>query len=117
MTMSSRDPRRWLPLTVSGDVDIGSHTVGVKLDVVLLDGDGYVARVPLWDKEPLSGDEARTLADPIVATLEAKLGPGRAVGVDFWHMRSGATTHVSAAEAMRRDRHVVRIIDDYLSDA
>ena len=116
MSMASQDARRWLPMTVSCDVDVGPHTIGVKLDVVLLDGNGYVARIPLWDKVPLAPHEARTLAGPIIEALEVRLGPGRAVGVDFWHLRTGEALHVSSNDVRGHVGDVVRVVDGYLSE-
>jgi hypothetical protein len=114
ITLATADTRRWLPMTVSSDPQFGAHTVGVRLDVVLLDGQGYVARIPLWEKGPLDAHVMETLACPILAAVGDELGAAKAVGVDFWHLRTSAATHVPARTALARQADVVGVIDRYV---
>lgn len=113
MNLAERDDRGALAMTVTSDVQFGDHAIGVKLDVVLLDEDGYVARIPLWEKDPLDQSVMETLSGPIVEALAIELGATRAVGVDFWHLRSSVTTHVTAATARGRTSAATDAIDRY----
>lgn len=117
INMALADSRRWLPMTVSSDPDFRRHTVGVRLDVVLLDGQGYVARIPSWEKDPLELSLMAILACPIVQAVGDELGSMKAVGVDFWHLRTTAATHVPARTALSRRSLVVSVIDQYIDDA
>lgn len=114
VAMATSDSRRWLPMTVSSETRFGPHTVGVRLDVVLLDGQGYVARIPLWEKDPLHADVMTTLACPILMAVGDELGMAKAVGVDFWHLRTRAPTHVPARAALGQRGAVVGVINRYL---
>jgi hypothetical protein len=104
-------------MTVASEVEFGPYTIGVKVDVVLLDPCGYVARIPLWDKEPMPSMEMKTLAAPIVEAISVELGAGRAVGVDFWHLRTSAAAHVATADARQATSTVEAIVRRYVGEA
>lgn len=117
VALASADDRPVLPGGVACDVQVGTHTIGVSVDVVLLDAAGYVARHVLWDVPELSQDDAELQAAPIVVGLEAELGPGRVVGVEVWHLRSGSTFFVAAGAAIARLAEVEQIVEAFLADS
>jgi hypothetical protein len=102
-------------MPVTTDVDVGEHTIGVSLDVILLDPNGYVGRYLLWDTPTLNQDDAELLAAPIVLALQRELGDDRVAGVEIWHLRSRRQTLVHAAAALARVGEVATIVDDYTS--
>lgn len=109
------DSRPTLGMPVTTDVDVGEHTIGVSLDVILLDPNGYVGRYLLWDTPTLNQDDAELLAAPIVLALQRELGDDRVAGVEIWHLRSRRQTLVHAAAALARVGEVATIVDDYTS--
>lgn len=115
VTLASADARPALAAPVSADVQIGTNTVGVSLDVVLLDPAGYVGRYLLWDKGELTQDNAELLAAPLVQMLQQELGEDRVAGIEIWHLRTGTQSYVDAPTALGRLHEVGSIIDNYLS--
>jgi hypothetical protein len=112
--MASVDTRPIVPAPLKRDVAFGPHAIGVAPDVVLIDPEGYVARLVLWDRPTTSHHEAELLAAPIVRALDDELGPGRTVGVEIWHVQSGQQYYVPAADALRRLPDVRSILDGYV---
>jgi hypothetical protein len=113
--LAGTDSRPSMTIQVKRDVELGEHSVGVAPDVVLIDDDGYVGRLVLWDKEETSQDEAEFLAAPIVRALEDELGAGRTLGVEVWHLRSRQQFYVTAEEALERLREVQAVLHRYIS--
>jgi hypothetical protein len=116
MTLATDDQRTVLPAGVASDVQVGNHTVGVNVDVVLLDPSGYVARHILWDVPPLTALDAELQAAPIVAALQAELGHDRVVGVEIWHLRSAERRFVQSDHAIARLPEVEEIVARFLAD-
>ena len=94
---------------------IGRNTIGVSLDVVLLDPDGYVGRYLLWDKPELSQNDAEILAAPVVGALQQELGADRVVGAEIWHLRSDRRIFVDTGTALARLGEINTIVDTYSS--
>lgn len=113
--LASRDPRPVLSAPVTADVLVGSNSVGVSIDVVLLDATGYVGRHVLWDSPPLTLGNAEMIAGPIVRALQQELGDDRAAGAEVWHLRSGAQLIVDRDTAIRRLGEAAAIVAVYLS--
>ena len=94
---------------------VGANTVGVSIDLVLLDAAGYVGRLILWDVPPLTQELAELLALPAVAALRAELGDDRVAGVEVWHLRDGTQVLVDAPTAAARLDDASRIVGTYVS--
>jgi len=114
--LANGDTRRALGSTVTAEAVLGEHSVGVSLDVVLLDDEGYVARHVLWDVPELTDGDARLQAAPIVLALQAELGDDRVAGVEVWHLRSRKRVFVSRDEALGELDRVRSIVERYLQD-
>lgn len=112
--LSGHDDRPVLSHSINRNVEVGNHEVGVKLDVVLLDDEGYVGRYLLWDIPLPTLDEAALLAAPIVVAMQAELGADRVAGVEIWHLRNRAEFFISAADALAQLREVERIVAQYV---
>lgn len=110
--LADRDGRDAFTVDLKHDIDIGTHVVGAHADAVLLDEDGYLGRVALWDLAPLTAELAVQYATPVFLALEEMLGEGRVVGVQVWHLRSG-DTHLASGEACNAAvPRVTRLVDD-----
>ncbi len=112
--MSGDDSRPVLGYTIDRNVQVGTHEVGVKIDVILLDDLGYVGRYLLWDIPVPSADEAALLAAPIVVALEEELGEGRVAGVEVWHLRTETPFYVSSDDALSRLGEAAAIVARYV---
>jgi hypothetical protein len=113
--LASSDDRPVLVGGVASDVQVGINSIGVSVDIVILDPGGYCARHVLWDVPPLTLDDAQLQSAPIVAALQSELGEDRVVGVEVWHLRSGDTLFVASGDAVARLPEVEVIVDGYLS--
>lgn len=113
--LASLDSRPTLGTPVVADVRVGSNAIGVSLDVVLLDPNGYVGRHLLWDRPELTQSVAELLAAPIVLALEQELGMNRVVGAEVWHLRSGQQHSIDRATALAGVQRVQRVVNRYTS--
>lgn len=109
--LAGDDGRDAFALDLKRDIALGAHIVGVHIDVVLLDDDGYVGRIALWDRTPLTSALAVQYAVPAFLALEAELGEGRVVGVQVWHLRSGDTRFASSVECIGEIGPVTRLVE------
>jgi hypothetical protein len=114
--MAGEDRRPTLGMPIKTDIQFGANSVGITVDVVLMDSEGYVGRYPLWDVPSLTRDDAELLACPIALGMGQELGRDRIVGVDLWHLRDAETIFVPAASAIARANDVAEILARYLSD-
>jgi hypothetical protein len=113
--LASEDNRAAFREGVAADVEVGRHSVGIAVDVILLDPGGYVARHVLWDVPELTQDNAELLSAPICSALQGELGEDRVVGAEVWHLRSATRWFVDANTAVARLPEVATIVQDYLS--
>lgn len=113
--LASQDSRPTLGTSVTADVVVGTNAIGVSLDVVLLDPNGYVGRYLLWDRPELTQDDAEMLAAPVVRALQQELGADRVAGAEIWHLRSGSQIFVDTATALGRLSQTEAVVDDYTS--
>jgi hypothetical protein len=111
--LASADDRPSLNTSINLDVSLGTDSVGVSVDVVLLDPNGYVGRYLLWDTPPLTQQDAEVLAAPVVLALQQELGADRVAGVEVWHLRSGSQIFVDMQAALGRVTEVERIVAAY----
>lgn len=112
--MSGSDGRPVLSHAINRNVHVGVHEVGVRLDVVLLDDEGYVGRYLLWDVPIPSIEEATLLAGPIVVAMEDELGAGRVAGVEVWHLRTRAQFFVPYNDAQGTLDELERVVARYI---
>ena len=96
------DDRPPLLTPLKRDVPLGENVIGVAPDVVLIDPEGYVGRLVLWDTPVPSQAVVELLAAPIVSAMDAELGAGRTAGVEIWHLRSEQQFYVPADVALDR---------------
>ena len=87
--LATADGREAFAVDLKRDVAIGPHVVGVHVDAVLLDEDGYAGRIALWDRAVPTREVALYYAVPAFLALEDALGEGRVAGIQVWHLRSG----------------------------
>lgn len=85
--LAGRDPRRMALLDLTTDVDLGSHQVGVRVDVTLFESLGYTGRILLWDTEELTRDLAEIFAAPCVRAIDQILGDGTCQTIEVWQLR------------------------------
>lgn len=108
--MAADDGREAFTVDLSRDVSLGMHVVGVRLDAVLLDDDGYVGRIALWDKAVVTRELAVFYAVPAFLALEDELGDGRVSGVQIWHLRSGERHLVSGDSCNAEVGRVINLV-------
>jgi hypothetical protein len=111
IVLAREDGREAFTVDIKHDVQIGSHVVGTHVDAVLLDDDGYVGRIVLWDRAALTGDLARAYSVPVLLALEDQLGEGRVAGVQVWHLRTGDIYFVTADSCNAALPTVTRLVD------
>lgn len=108
--LAERDGRDSFAIDLKRDVAIGVHIVGVHIDAVLLDEDGYVGRIALWDKAAITSELAVQYAVPALLALEEELGEGRIAGVQVWHLRTG-DCHLASGDACNTEvARVTRLV-------
>lgn len=105
-----------LGATIAADVPIGGHVVGVTIDVVLLDDDGYVGRYLLWDTPELTENLGELLSATIVLALGSELGAERISAVEVWQLRDEVNLLVSAPRALARLGDVEAILGAFLGE-
>ena len=108
--LAQLDPRPAFAIGLNRDVAFPPDEIGVHVDVVLLDPSGYVGRLALWDKTPLTSLVAARYAAPAWQALEEELGEGRIAGVEVWHLRSATQMFVSPEQAAFALPEVERIL-------
>lgn len=113
---ASTDRRPVLGATIAADVPIGGHVVGVTIDVVLLDDDGYVGRYLLWDTPELTENLGELLSATIVLALGSELGAERISAVEVWQLRDEVNLLVSAPRALARLGDVEAILGAFLGE-
>jgi len=96
--LAESDGRDAFAVALKRDVAIGAHVVGVHVDAVLLDDDGYAGRITLWDRAAITSELAVQYAVPAFLALEEELGEGRVVGIQVWHLRTGER-HFASSDA------------------
>jgi len=108
--LAERDGRDAFAIDLKRDVAVGAHIVGVHIDAVLFDDDGYVGRIALWDKAALTSELAVQYAVPAFLALEEELGEGRVVGIQVWHLRTGERHFASSDACNAAVDRVIRLV-------
>lgn len=105
------EPDQRIPIAtgVNRELVLPPDDIGVHVDVVLLDPNGYSPRVVLWDSNPLNHSRAILYGAPVWKAMEEELGEGRIVGVEIWKLRTGDQEFVLPAEAEAAMPEVVQI--------
>lgn len=109
--LAARDGRDAFAVDLKRDIAIGAHTVAVHVDAVLLDGDGYVGRIALWDTAEITAKLAVRYAVPAFLALEEELGEGRVAGVQVWHLRTGECHFASSDACNAQVDPVARLVN------
>ncbi|WP_238963563.1 hypothetical protein KN248_001700 [Mycobacterium paraintracellulare] len=109
------DTRRMIATDVKRDLVIPPHTLGVRIDVLLLDPKGYVPRVVLWDTNELTEERAQLYAAPVLLAAEEELGEGRVAEIEIVHLRSPVQLIVSVADARLAVEEMVATVGRILS--
>jgi len=109
--LAARDGRDAFAVDLKRDVSLGSHVVAVHLDAVLLDDDGYVGRIVLWDTAAVTADLAVMYATPPLMALEDELGEGRITGMQVWHLRTGERYFASSDSCSAAMARVTQLVD------
>lgn len=97
--ITRHDTRPVVATGVRNELQLPPNVLSVRIDVILLDPRGYVARIVLWDKSELTEERALLYAAPILVAAEEELGQGRVTSVELVHTRTASLLSVSAAEA------------------
>lgn len=108
--LTQHDTRAAFATAVERDLDMPPDTLGVRVDVVLLDPAGYVPRLVLWDKNDLTQARAVQYGAPAWRAMEDELGNGRVARVEVWSLRQAAQLTVSPAEARAAMGQVARVV-------
>lgn len=108
--MAYGDPRPAFATGLNRDLAFPPDELGIHINVVLLDADGYVPRLVLWDKNELTSARARLYAAPAWRVLEDELGDDRVPRVEIWHLRSASSVEVDAGDAKVALADVARVV-------
>jgi hypothetical protein len=104
------DTRPAFAVGLNRDLPIPPDELAVHIDVVLLDPEGYVPRLVLWDTNALTQPLAATYAAPAWNVMEEELGGGRVAHVEVWSLRAPTQLTVSPAEARAAMNEVERVV-------
>jgi hypothetical protein len=92
------------------DLLLPPNELAVHIDAVLLDPEGYVPRLVLWDANQLTQPLAVTYAAPAWKAMEDELGEGRVPRVEVWSLRAPTQVTVSPSEARAAMGEVERVV-------
>lgn len=104
------DNRAAFATGLNRDLSLPPDELGVHIDVVLLDPDGYVPRLALWDSNDLTRALAVRYAAPAWKVMEDELGDGRVGCVEVWSLRTPTQMTVSPDEARAAMDDVARVV-------
>jgi hypothetical protein len=108
--MAEGDDRPAFATGLNRDITMPPDELGVYIDVVLLDEDGYVPRLVLWSAEELTTTHVHLYAAPAWRVVENELGEGRVPLIEIWHLRSGTPWVVTGPEAAGAEAEVKRVV-------
>jgi hypothetical protein len=108
--LADADTRPAFATGLNRDLSFPPDELGIYIDVVLLDPDGYVPRLALWGRAEVAAGGAQLYAAPVWRVLEDELGEGRVPSVEVWHLRSGVRHVVTASAAAARIDEVESIL-------
>jgi len=104
------DTRPAFATGLNRDLALPPDDLGVHIDVALLDIDGYVPRLVLWDSNELTRALAVRYAAPAWKVMEDELGDGRVARVEVWSLRAPTRITVSPEEARAAMDDVERVV-------
>lgn len=108
--LTAGDPRAAFATGLNRNLVMTPDELGVYIDVVLLDPQGYVPRLVLWDSNALTVDLAVRYAAPAWAVLEDELGAGRVPSVEVWSLRAPTQRTITPAQCQAVLPDVARIV-------
>lgn len=108
--LTDGDTRPAFATGLSRDLLLPPDELGVHIDVVLLDSDGYVPRLVLWDNNDLTPALAVRYAAPAWKVMEDEMGDGRVAYVEVWSLRAPTQITVSPDEARAAMDDVARVV-------
>jgi hypothetical protein len=108
--LSRDDMRPAFATSIGRDLSLPPDILGVHVDVLLLDREGYVPRLVFFDKNDLSRASAIQYAAPVWRVIENELGEGRVAGVEVWSLRQPSQLTVLPAEARAAMTQVANVV-------
>ena len=108
--MAANDMRPVISTGLRRTLTFPPDELGVYVDVLLLDPDGYVPRLVLWDANAFTREIAVLYASPAWRAIEDEMGDGRVPFTEVWHLRSGAQESISASDAASELSQVAGIV-------
>lgn len=108
--LTQGDTRPAFATGLNRDLVLPPDELGVHIDVVLLDPDGYVPRLVVWDSNELTRALAVRYAAPAWRVMEDELGDGRVARVEVWSLRAPTQIAVSPDEARAALDDVARVV-------
>jgi hypothetical protein len=99
VSLTRNDERPVITTDLKRDLELPPNTLGVRIDVLLLDATGYVPRLVLWDTNDLTRERAMLYAAPLLLAAEEELGEGRVAEIEVVHVRTPVQLTVSAPDA------------------
>jgi hypothetical protein len=97
--LAEPDQRASIATGVNRELVVPPDDIGVYVDVVLLDPNGYAPRIVLWDSNAFDHNRAVLYGAPVWKAMEEELGEGRVIGVEVWKLRTGDQELVLPTEA------------------
>lgn len=97
--LAEPDQRASIATGVNRDLVVPPDDIGIYVDVVLLDPNGYAPRIVLWDSNAFDHNRAVLYGAPVWKAMEEELGEGRVIGVEVWKLRTGDQELVLPTEA------------------
>jgi hypothetical protein len=115
VSLTEQDRRPAFAAGLNRDLVLTPDELAVHIDVLLLDPDGYVPRIVLWDANQLTRPLAVLYAAPAWRVMEQELGAGRTARVEVWSLRKPTQIAITPAEASAAMPEVARIIHRLVS--
>jgi hypothetical protein len=109
--MAEADGRDYADVAVSGDVEIGGHTVGLAVDAVLFDEGGYAGRLLTWDLGEMTSELALLIAGPAVLLVDQKMGEDTCSEIEVWDLEHDRQWRFLRAHALGAIQDVEEALD------
>jgi hypothetical protein len=108
--LTRSDTRAAFAVGLNRDLVLAPDELAVHIDVVLLDPEGYVPRLVLWDTSQLTQRLAVAYGAPAWRVMEDEMGDGRVARVEVWSLRAPTQLSVSPSDASAAMGEVERTV-------